>query len=82
MVEISLKDSGIGIPQENLHKVFEPFFSTKNMGTGLGLSISYGIIEEHKGTIRVECGEEKGTRFVIKLPKLSQEALSLQMMVG
>lgn len=82
MVEASVRDTGIGISQENLHRIFEPFFSTKSMGTGLGLSISYGLIKEHKGTIEVESQETRGTCFTIRLPKISEEALGYNLLVG
>jgi two-component system NtrC family sensor kinase len=68
-VEIKIKDSGCGIPQENIPKLFEPFFSTKGQkGTGLGLAIVWGIIDNHNGTIDVESEVGKGTTFSIKLP--------------
>ncbi len=66
-----MKDSGKGIPAEFLPHVFDPFFSTKGVGgTGLGLSVSYGIIKNHKGTIRVESTVGTGTAFTIELPVL------------
>ena len=57
-------------PEENLKKIFDPFFTTKpiGVGTGLGLSISYGIIQKHKGSLRVESDIGKGTTFLISLP--------------
>jgi len=69
-VEIVLKDSGDGIPRKNLKYIFDPFFSTKETekGTGLGLFVAYGIIQEHKGTIKVESEVGKGTTFFIMLP--------------
>jgi two-component system NtrC family sensor kinase len=69
-VEIVLKDSGDGIPRKNLKYIFDPFFSTKETekGTGLGLFVAYGIIKEHKGTIKVESEVGKGTTFFIMLP--------------
>jgi len=67
-VTIRFEDTGCGISQENLDDLFNPFFTTKNGGTGLGLSISRRIIEEHKGHIRVESKEGKGTIFTIGLP--------------
>jgi two-component system NtrC family sensor kinase len=74
-VEIALADTGCGIPTENLERLFEPFFSTKEEveGVGLGLWISYGIIQRHKGTIEVESQVGKGTTFIITLPVLSRE---------
>jgi PAS domain S-box-containing protein len=72
-VEVVVKDTGNGIPPENLDKVFEPFFSTKEVGrgTGLGLSICYGIIEAHGGRIEVESRVNEGTTFRVFLPVLS-----------
>jgi len=67
-VVIELTDTGIGIPQENLEKIFDPFFSTWENGTGLGLSISYKIIEELKGKIEVQSQVGKGSTFKIVLP--------------
>ncbi|HAF95329.1 MAG TPA: hypothetical protein DER10_00205 [Elusimicrobia bacterium] len=67
---VRFEDNGCGIPPENLGKVFDPFFTTKpvGQGTGLGLAISYGIIQQHKGTIRVESQAEVGTTFIVSLP--------------
>jgi PAS domain S-box-containing protein len=67
-VLIKIKDSGIGIPKENLSKIFQPYFSTKEKGTGLGLSIAYRIISDHKGKIEVESELGKGTVFIVSLP--------------
>ncbi|MEW6702027.1 MAG: [Fe-Fe] hydrogenase large subunit C-terminal domain-containing protein [Bacteroidota bacterium] len=67
---VDVIDTGCGIPEENINKIFTPFFSTKKMGkgTGLGLAITYGIIKMHKGDINVKSIEGKGTTFTIKLP--------------
>ncbi|KPJ69922.1 hypothetical protein AMJ44_01850 [candidate division WOR-1 bacterium DG_54_3] len=67
-LEINFIDTGCGIPEENLSKLFDPFFSTKENGTGLGLSIAYGIIKAHKGDIKVKSEEGKETTFTIILP--------------
>ena len=69
-VNVAFSDTGVGIPQENLEKIFHPFFTTKSSdkGTGLGLSISRKIVEEHEGTIQVESQVGKGTTFTVKLP--------------
>jgi two-component system NtrC family sensor kinase len=69
-LEIIIKDSGMGIPQDNLNKIFEPFFSTKKMAKriGLGLWISYGIIRNLGGDILVESETGKGSTFKILLP--------------
>ena len=72
-IEIEFSDNGPGIPPEDLDRVFEPFYSTKEKGTGLGLSISYGIIERHKGSIFVKSQVGKGTTFVIRLPTKAEE---------
>lgn len=70
LIEFSVMDSGPGIPEQNLPKLFEPFFSTKRVqyGTGLGLSISRGIISRHQGRLEYDRQSER-TRFVITLPK-------------
>lgn len=67
---ITVEDTGVGIPEKDLDRIFDPFFSTKEvgLGTGLGLSIVYGIIEKHHGAIAVESKEGEGTRFIIRLP--------------
>lgn len=69
-INIKIADSGAGIPKENLLRIFDPFFSTKEvgMGTGLGLSICYGIIAQHKGDIDIESKEDEGTIVTIRLP--------------
>ncbi|UWZ80851.1 sensor histidine kinase [Geoalkalibacter halelectricus] len=68
-VFVKISDSGCGISEENLSKIFDPFFSTKgHKGTGLGLSVSYGIIENHGGSIEVESRVGIGTTFTILLP--------------
>lgn len=74
-VFIEVLDNGCGIPKEDLRKIFDPFFTTKEprKGTGLGLSISYDIIQKHKGDIIVESEVGKGTKFIIKLPAVSNK---------
>jgi signal transduction histidine kinase len=76
-VQIQFKDDGIGIPRENLHKVFDPGFTTKGVGvgTGLGLSICYQIIQNHRGELRVNSKEGAGTTFTITLPMNLEEML-------
>ncbi|MEK6672274.1 MAG: ATP-binding protein [Nitrospirota bacterium] len=66
MVEVS--DTGTGIPEGEVQKIFQPFYTTKKDGTGLGLSISYGIIKEHGGDIYVGTSSDKGTTFKVLLP--------------
>jgi signal transduction histidine kinase len=65
-------DTGTGIPKEDLPRIFEVYYSTKQRGTGLGLPLTYRIIREHGGTIRVESELGKGTRFIIHLPVAAQ----------
>jgi len=69
-INVSISDTGSGIPEENLGKLFEPFFTTKDVGkgTGLGLSITYGIIKKHGGEIKVESQVGKGAAFVVSIP--------------
>ncbi len=69
-IEIKVTDNGIGIKKTNLTRVFEPFFSTKPIGkgTGLGLSICKGIIEKHKGKIKINSTYEHGTEILITIP--------------
>jgi len=69
-VQLSVQDSGVGIPKENLSKIFEPFFTTKELGkgTGLGLSTVYGIVKQSGGYIFADSQLGKGTRFDIFLP--------------
>ena len=69
-IEIRVSDTGCGIPEENLGKLFTPFFTTKPLGegTGLGLSIIYGIIKMHRGQIAVQSEVGKGTTFIVTLP--------------
>jgi signal transduction histidine kinase len=68
-VRIEVTDTGSGIPQENLEKIFEPYFSTKETGTGLGLAIVQKVVELHDGTITAESVEGEGTKFTVRLPK-------------
>jgi two-component system NtrC family sensor kinase len=69
-VEINISDTGIGIPEEYLGKLFTPFFTTKppGKGTGLGLSIVYGIVKMHRGQITIQSEVGKGSTFTIILP--------------
>ncbi|MFT3843045.1 MAG: response regulator [Myxococcaceae bacterium] len=66
--ELSVEDTGPGIPPEVRDRIFEPFFTTKAQGSGLGLPIVHGIITQHSGTIRYEAGSSGGARFVIRFP--------------
>ena len=68
---IEISDTGMGIPKENMGKLFTPFFTTKKMGkgTGLGLAIVYGIIKMHRGDIKAVSGQGEGSTFIIRLPE-------------
>ena len=72
---LRVSDTGTGIKESDLDKVYDPFFTTKGIGkgTGLGLSVSYGIIQEHRGTIAVESDPDTGTTFRITLPSTSAD---------
>jgi nitrogen-specific signal transduction histidine kinase len=67
-LDVFIKDSGCGIKEEELHKIFEYHYTTKDKGMGLGVPISYMIIKDHGGDIRVESEEGRGTIFIITLP--------------
>ena len=74
-IEISIRDTGIGMSEDVKQNIFEPFFTTKDVGvgSGLGLSVSFGIIEKHKGEIKVFSEVGKGSEFVLILPINSTE---------
>ena len=67
---IAISDTGAGIPADKLQKVFEPFYTTKDVGkgTGLGLSIAYDIVKKHDGELTVESEPDKGTTFTVRIP--------------
>lgn len=67
-LRLSFADNGEGLSSEELHRIFEPFYTTKARGTGLGLAVSYGIVERHGGHIDVKSVPSKGTLFSIRLP--------------
>lgn len=73
---LTVADNGIGIPQEHLDKIFDPYFTTKEKGkgTGLGLSVVYGIVREHNGEIKVHSEPGKGTSVRIYIPAMSSSA--------
>ncbi len=72
-VYISFIDNGVGIPEENLSRIFDPGFTTKGVGvgTGLGLSISYNIVQKHNGKINVESKLGMGASFTVEIPVIS-----------
>ncbi len=67
-VRLDIRDTGCGIPSDQIEHIFDPFFTTKEDGVGLGLSVSHGIIQEHSGTINVESEKGKGTVFHLSFP--------------
>ena len=71
--KVSIADTGQGIPEQILGKIFTPFFTTKAQGTGLGLAICHKLVTQQGGTIRVESEDGKGTVFYIELPATSTE---------
>ena len=75
MVEVRITDTGTGIPEEKISRIFEPFYTTKEvgLGTGLGLSISYGIIQQHHGSIKITSAIGQGTTVTIQIPRLSKQ---------
>jgi two-component system NtrC family sensor kinase len=80
-VSVSVSDTGDGIPQEHIQRIYDPFFTTKSApregqgkGTGLGLSVTYGIIQEHAGKIRVESRPGEGTTFYLDFPMTRKTA--------
>jgi PAS domain S-box-containing protein len=81
-VKISIKDQGRGIPQEHIQRIFDPYFTTKEMssikGTGLGLAVAYSVIKNHDGYIGVESEAGAGTTFHIYLPACNEEFASTQ----
>ena len=81
-VQVRVSDTGSGIAQEHIHRIYDPFFTTKSKptaghsgGTGLGLSVTYGIIQEHAGKIRVDSAPGHGTTFTMEFP-LIRKAVS------
>lgn len=80
LAEITIRDSGHGIPAELQEKIFDPFFSTKatGEGAGLGLSVSYAIVKEHKGSIRVKSEPETGTTFTLRFPAVMETMMGEQ----
>ena len=70
MVLVDIRDTGVGISEEDIKRIYDPFFTTKTTGkgTGLGLAVTYGIIQEHGGRIFVDSSPGTGTHFRLKLP--------------
>jgi len=77
-VKITIKDEGVGIPEEYLDKIFDPYFTTKQKGSGLGLAITYNIIKKHGGYITVESTLGVGTIFNIYLPAFEKKIFTMK----
>ena len=69
-IEIAIEDSGAGISDQNLAKIFDPYFTTKEKGSGLGLATAYSIVKNHEGMINVRSQVGKGSTFFVYLPAL------------
>jgi signal transduction histidine kinase len=67
-VQVEVRDTGVGIPEENLQHIFDPFFTSKDEGSGLGLAVSHQIVQEHGGFVTVESTVGKGTSFFVHVP--------------
>jgi signal transduction histidine kinase len=78
-VELQISDTGHGIPADHLHRIYDPFFTTKGVGrgTGLGLSVTYGIVRKHSGSIDVHSAPERGTVFTVSLPEADRAVRAL-----
>jgi len=77
-IAVTVEDTGTGIPADLLHKIFEPYFTTKVDGTGLGLTMAYKVVKEHGGDIRVQSEDGKGATLTVKLPVIRRA----QKMIG
>jgi two-component system cell cycle sensor histidine kinase/response regulator CckA len=77
-IKVSIRDQGIGIPQEYLHRIFDPYFTTKQKGSGLGLAICYSIIKKHAGYLTVKSTSGVGTTFSFYLPALIRETFIVE----
>jgi two-component system, NtrC family, sensor kinase len=84
MIELAIIDTGCGIPEKNLQRIFDPFFTSKEVGkgTGLGLSVSHGIVKAHGGLIEVESKVGEGTTFRVYLPLMPAAAAAANERVG
>ena len=82
-IEVVIADTGYGIAEEDMRRIFDPFYTTKEVGhgTGLGLAISYGIVREHGGSILVESAVGKGTTFTVRLPVTATQNLQADLSV-
>ena len=70
-----MRDTGGGIPEDDLTRIFDPFYSTKERGTGLGLAFVQQVVQEHGGQVRCQSEVGRGTCFTLRLPALAEERL-------
>ncbi len=77
-VKITISDQGIGIPEENIQNIFDPYFTTKPLGSGLGLAITYSIVKKHEGHITVKSEQGKGTDIAVFLPASEKVCFDVQ----
>jgi two-component system, NtrC family, sensor histidine kinase HydH len=73
LLQLEVRDQGSGIPEANLERIFNPFFTTREEGTGLGLSIADRIVSQHGGSIKVRLNPDRGTTFAVVLPLVPAE---------
>ena len=71
-MEICVRDTGDGIPVDVVERVFDPFFTTKSEGSGLGLAAVHRIVAEHRGSLKIETAEGRGTTMCMRLPQGEQ----------
>lgn len=81
-VKVSITDQGVGIPEEHLPKIFDPYFTTKTQGSGLGLAAAYAIVQKHNGYMTPDSAVGEGTTFSIYLPVAQSRVIALQSVVG
>ncbi|MFO0566135.1 MAG: PAS domain S-box protein [Polyangiaceae bacterium] len=75
-VRIRVSDSGVGIPSENLQRIFDPYFTTKSNGSGLGLAVAYSVVKSHFGSLEVDSQVERGSTFTLLLPACAMKVSS------
>jgi signal transduction histidine kinase len=72
-VELVIRDTGEGMPEDVREKIFEPYFTTRDFGSGIGLTLVYKVVKEHMGEISVQSEEGKGSRFILTFPVPQRE---------
>ncbi|HON78918.1 MAG TPA: GAF domain-containing protein [Spirochaetota bacterium] len=81
-IKIEIIDEGPGIPKDNLQKIFDPYFTTKDTGSGLGLAVCYSIVKNHGGSITVQSGDNNGTMFTLYLPAVKDAGIQQKKPAG